>query len=105
MSRFNVSDPEAQKIISSLSDEIDVHKLDLGQIPEIIIKIMTLVEQMKGNYKVKNAGLKPLYNQAQKLASQFSLISFTHIPREKNKKADQLVNQAIDRASLYGDGR
>lgn len=58
-----------------------------------------LVEQMKGNYKVKNAGLKPLHNQAQQLAAHFTHLTFTHIPREKNKKADRLVNEAINRAA------
>jgi len=40
-----------------------------------------IVEQMSGNYKVKNAGLKPLFERAKNLAEKFAKISFQHIPR------------------------
>lgn len=55
-----------------------------------------MVEQMKGNYKVKHPDLKPLYDEAQTHLRNFSKVSFTHVPREQNKIADQLANQAID---------
>lgn len=56
-----------------------------------------IVEQMNGNWKVKNANLKPLYVQAKDLAGQFLKITFTHTLREGNKVADQLVNDTMDR--------
>ncbi len=55
-----------------------------------------IVEQMSGNYKVKNVGLKPLFEQAKNICENFAEISFKHIPREKNKVADMLANQAMD---------
>lgn len=55
-----------------------------------------IVEQMNGNFKVKNFGLKPLFEQAKNLSENFAKISFHHVPREKNKMADQLANQAMD---------
>jgi ribonuclease HI len=55
-----------------------------------------IVEQMSGNYKVKNVGLKPLFEQAKNICENFAGISFKHIPREKNKVADMLANQAMD---------
>jgi len=55
-----------------------------------------LVRQLNGEYKVKNAGLKPLFDKAVVLKMGFSEINFNHIPRENNEEADKLVNQAID---------
>lgn len=57
-----------------------------------------LVEQMSGRYKVKNAGLRDLHARAQALAAVFNHVRFQHIPRAHNRRADQLVNQAIDQA-------
>lgn len=62
-----------------------------------------IVRQMKGQYKVKNAGLKPLYDRARALAEQFEAITFTHVPREQNKLADRLSNLAIDRKGEVHD--
>jgi ribonuclease HI len=55
-----------------------------------------LVEQMKGNYRVKNAGLLPLYTEAVRLASRIGKVTFEHIPRELNKEADRLSNLGMD---------
>jgi ribonuclease HI len=55
-----------------------------------------IVEQMSGNYKVKNAGLKPLFEQAKNLSENFTGISYKHVRREKNKIADTLANEAMD---------
>lgn len=55
-----------------------------------------IVKQMQGEYRVKNPDLKPLFAQAMALTNKFSAVSFHHIPREKNKAADKLVNEAID---------
>ncbi len=58
-----------------------------------------IVKQMKGEYRVKNANLKPLFAKALGLTNKFTTISFHHISREKNKEADKLVNEAIDQAT------
>jgi ribonuclease HI len=55
-----------------------------------------LVKQMKGEYKVKNEGLKPLYQQARTLAARYEGVAFQHVFREQNKRADQLCNDALD---------
>ncbi|MDP2918454.1 MAG: ribonuclease HI family protein [bacterium] len=57
-----------------------------------------IVKQLNGAYKIKNKDLKPLFDQIITLSANFSKISFSHIPREKNKEADKLVNEALDRA-------
>lgn len=55
-----------------------------------------IVEQMNGNFKVKNAGLKPLFEKAKNISNDFHKISFVHVRREKNKEADKLANEAMD---------
>jgi ribonuclease HI len=62
-----------------------------------------LVRQMNGQYRVKNEGLKPLYEQARQLSVGFSRCAFQHVRRELNKEADHLVNQAIDARRNVGD--
>ncbi|HHY36123.1 MAG TPA: ribonuclease HI family protein, partial [Firmicutes bacterium] len=56
-----------------------------------------LVRQLNGEYQVKNAGLKPLYQEALSLLRQFPRFEICHIPREKNKRADSLANMGIDK--------
>lgn len=60
---------------------------------------LLLVEQMRGNYKVKNEGLKPLYLKARMLVMQIGDVTFEHVPREKNKEADRLSNVGMDENS------
>jgi len=55
-----------------------------------------LIEQMRGNYKVKNEGLKPLYLKARLLVMQIGDVSFEHVRREQNKDADRLSNVGMD---------
>jgi len=57
---------------------------------------LLLVEQMRGNYRVKNEGLKPLHMKARMLVMQIGNVSFAHVPREKNKDADRLSNVGMD---------
>jgi ribonuclease HI len=57
-----------------------------------------LVErQLNGVYKIKEPTLKVLAAEVQVLRTLFWKTSFTYIPREKNKRADQLANEAMDR--------
>lgn len=62
-----------------------------------------LVKQMRGEYKVKNAGLQPLYNQARVIALGLDRIVFEHVRRENNKDADRLANLAMDRGTKSRD--
>lgn len=56
-----------------------------------------VVKQLKGEYRVKDPDLKPLFEKVLGLKRDFKEISFHHIARDKNKLADQLVNEALDR--------
>lgn len=60
---------------------------------------LLLVQQMRGVYKVKHDGLKPLYGQARLLAHKIGKVTFEHVRREKNKDADRLANLAMDEAA------
>jgi ribonuclease HI len=57
---------------------------------------LLIVEQMRGNYKVKNEGLKPPHLQARLLVMQVGNVKFAHVPREQNKDADRLSNVGMD---------
>lgn len=56
-----------------------------------------VVKQMKGEYKVKNADLQEKHGEAKRVAAGFKKVYYTYIPREKNKEADALANEAIDK--------
>ena len=51
---------------------------------------------MQGIYKTKNPELQKIKQQVDSLKKDFSSIEFNHVPREKNKMADKLANQALD---------
>jgi ribonuclease HI len=60
---------------------------------------LLLVQQMLGNYRVKNAGLQPLHAKAQLLAHEIGGVTFEHVGRAKNAHADRLANAAMDDAA------
>jgi probable phosphoglycerate mutase len=57
-----------------------------------------LVKQMRGEYRVKNEGLKPLFLQARALIRSIGDVTFEHVRREMNKEADRLSNLGMDEA-------
>jgi len=63
---------------------------------EVRMDSKLVVEQMSGRWKVKHPGLAELHQQARALASTFSTVRFSWIPREQNKHADRLANEAMD---------
>jgi ribonuclease HI len=60
---------------------------------------LLLVQQMLGNFKVKNPGLQPLHGQARQLAREIGAVTFEHVGRSLNAHADRLANTAMDAAS------
>ena len=56
---------------------------------------LLVIQQTNGKYKVSNAGLLPLHQKVMELKKQFQNITFTHIPREKNVRADYLSNVGL----------
>jgi ribonuclease HI len=55
-----------------------------------------IVKQLNGIYKVNDMKMKKLFEEVQILKNKFDTITFNHIPREKNKHADKLVNLLLD---------
>ncbi len=75
------------------------HALELG--PEHGVHVYSdselMVKQMRGEYRVKNEELRDLYAQAKELAQRFQgHVTFRHVPRSQNKRADALCNEALD---------
>ena len=86
---------EYQALIAGLEVALDrgVERLDVFLDSELVVR------QVSGQYKVKDAGLKPLHQQACLLLSRFHEVDVKHVRREQNAAADALVNQAIDAAT------
>ena len=55
-----------------------------------------VVKQLKGEYKVKSDQLKKLVHQVRSLEQRFKQVTYEHTLRAGNKRADALVNQALD---------
>jgi ribonuclease HI len=55
-----------------------------------------VVRQVLGDYRVKEAGLRPLHAQVRKALDDFDRWSIRHVRREENEAADALVNDALD---------
>lgn len=55
-----------------------------------------MVKQMNGQYRVRHPEIVPLYLQAVQLAADLPNVTFTYVPREHNRAADQVANIAID---------
>jgi len=58
-----------------------------------------MVRQIKGIYKVKNPGLRPLWEEARRQARQLDEFEMRHTLRGGNKEADKLANEAMDRGT------
>lgn len=78
--------------------------LDKG-VTEIDVRLDSklVVEQVKGQWKIKNDALRRLAVRAQSLFRRFEKRSLTHVRREDNAAADRLANQGMDAAALDGE--
>ncbi len=65
---------------------------------EVVSDSELMVKQMRGEYRVKNEGLRPLFVQATNLARRLDDVEFRHVRRAHNELADRLVNEALDAA-------
>lgn len=54
-----------------------------------------VVNQMRGRFRVNSADLRRWHHQACQLARRIPVVTFTHIPRERNRLADALANEAL----------
>ncbi len=65
---------------------------------EVIGDSELIAKQVQGLYKVKHEAMKPLYLDAMKALRGFTSWSIRTVPRAQNKRADALVNEALDGA-------
>lgn len=66
---------------------------------EVVSDSELLVNQMRGEYRVKNRVLQDLFLNASRQARRIPRVTFTAVRREHNELADRLVNEALDRKS------
>jgi ribonuclease HI len=63
---------------------------------EVFADSELMIRQLNGRYQVKSQSLRPLYEEALGLLSEFSRVKLVHVPREMNVQADEMSNRAID---------
>lgn len=86
---------EYQAIIRGLEE---AKKLGAKEV-ECFLDSELVVKQLNREYKVKDKDLAPLFIKVWNLSLGFQKIVFRHVPREQNKEADKLVNEAIDKGA------
>lgn len=70
--------------------EMGLRSIEVRMDSELVVK------QMRGQYRVKNEKLIPLYQKARKLSLEFPAFAIVHVRREENQIADRLANMAMD---------
>ena len=82
---------EYRAVIAALekASQLGINEVEMRSDSELIVR------QIKGQYRVKNAGLKTLYQKVIQLQSRMTSFTITHIPREENQEADRLANEAL----------
>jgi ribonuclease HI len=83
---------EYRALLAGLAAAADVGVDEL----EVVSDSELLVKQMRGEYKVKNAALRALWDEAQRSARRLKAVSYAAVRREHNEPADRLVNEALD---------
>ena len=64
---------------------------------QFVMDSKLVCEQLSGRWKIKKEHLKDLFNQIKSLEFELGIpVSYTHVLRNKNKRADELLNQALD---------
>ena len=72
--------------------EAGIHELEVISDSELMVK------QMRGEYRVRNAALIELNEEAESLARKRGSVEYRHVKRAPNELADKLVNEALDAA-------
>lgn len=83
---------EYRALVEGLTKAADLHVNEL----EVVSDSELLVNQMRGDYKVKNEALRELWLDANDLEKGFDKVVYTAVRREHNELADSLVNEALD---------
>lgn len=91
---------EYQALIRALGELADLIPVSerAGATIEVRMDSELAIKQIKGEYKVKDAGLKIQHAKVKELKAQFPHIAFVHVLRADNARADELANEAMDEA-------
>jgi len=86
----NVAEYRALLLGLELARELGASEVELINDSELVAR------QIGGEYKVKHAGLKPLFGEAMRTLLEFDAWAVRSVRREQNERADELVNRALD---------
>ena len=89
----NVAEYRAVLLGLELARQLGAREVDVVNDSELVAR------QIGGEYKVKSAGLKPLFLETMRELRSFDRWSVRNVRREHNERADELVNDELDRAS------
>jgi ribonuclease HI len=92
------NDAEYQAIIFALKKFKALFGKKLSENTDIEIKADSelVVKQLNGEYRLENPRIQQFFIEIWNLKFDFKSIKFKHIPRERNREADRLVNEALD---------
>ena len=88
----NVAEYRAVLLALELARELGAGEVEIVNDSELVAR------QIGGEYKVKHAGLKPLFAETMEKLRGFDAWSVRNVRREHNARADELVNEALDEA-------
>jgi ribonuclease HI len=88
----NVAEYRALLLGLELARELGASEVELINDSELVSR------QIGGEYKVKHAGLKPLFLEAMRTLRDFDAWAVRSVRREQNERADELVNRELDEA-------
>ena len=77
----------------------EVKKMHVQKV-HVYMDSLLVVNQMLGKFKIKNRDLWPIHESIKNIVESIGQVSFTHVPRELNKVADEAVNEALDQAAV-----
>jgi ribonuclease H / adenosylcobalamin/alpha-ribazole phosphatase len=86
---------EYRGLIAGLQAAVDIGAAEV----EVRMDSKLVIEQMSGRWQIKHPGLRPLAAEAARLVREFAGVTFTWVPRERNRHADALANAAMDAAA------
>lgn len=92
---------QAEYSAVKLALEIIKENYSTKQVVEVYLDSLLVAQQLSGLYKVKNPGLQGMLFEIRPLEAQVGEIFYQHIRREKNVKADRLVNRTLDQKSGF----
>jgi ribonuclease HI len=92
LGRGTNNEAEYQAAIAGLEAALELGGGDV----ELRMDSQLIIRQLQGRYKVRNERLRPFFERILALRARFGSFSMQHVPRERNKRADELANQALD---------